>query len=237
MKDEKSLLSKWQAIRSGILASDRGLCWKVFPQIPVDVGESVYKIAKDAQIDYQATLKLLKKLEKLGVVRCQEGWRGKVKRYEYVWTYQGVMMFPEMASSPGVASILERMFGKYEEMLNFLSLNLLVPPKAAKVVLDDLLLPHARYFLTWLRVYAFPIDGLKDLDDVEYFREQSLNFLLAFVFMPIQVEWVKGKPENAWAITDVARRLFNARLRLIEKKLKDIPGAQLRVPKEKGYIT
>lgn len=119
----------------------------------------------------------LSELVRAGVFESSKG--------AFVWTYQGILMLPELAStecrdggflSGGVAPVIRRLLGEYEELVRFFSTVFNVDLEASDQIVQ-ITLAFARDFFVWLVEIVFPMDGIPEMNATTLWRESYLTFV------------------------------------------------------------
>lgn len=109
----------------------------------------------------------------------------KKSKGSFVWTYQGVLMVPELAPSDcregsfltgGVGAAIGHLLGDYEELVRFFSGVFNVDQQASDQI-AQLILIFARDFFVWLVEIVFPMDGIPEMKDTGLWRESYLTFV------------------------------------------------------------
>lgn len=115
----------------------------------------------------------------------------------YSWTIQGIIIFPEHAFaisnskyhvSGDVCVVLEEMLGDWNEIIKYLQEELELSSDDATDLFGNICGNYV-HFLTWVRETAFSLNGIIDLNNVEYYRKQMLHFLCYYLLS----ESISGK--------------------------------------------
>ena len=129
---------------------------------------------------------ILKQLVRNKTMIIQKSEQGKE---QFVWTYMGIVASAEYAplsvddnaliSGSSIDTIIG-MLGEYDEVVNYLSQVLSVDEFTANSTVRFFLSSYQWYF-NWLREMAFPITGVNEELDLNYYRTQMIDYLLMLI--------------------------------------------------------
>ena len=196
-------LQEWLIIRAKVLSTKQSV--KVLNALEVlertndhenPERDSMYELWKALKgIGYQTVVKTLERLEKDGIIYSEDVFRGKVKRKEYFWTLQGVLMLPELVPVEGIrvikgglVGLIQEFLGKYEDVVNYISETIEIDSETSHKLIRQIFLKHTITFFSWIRECVFPITGINDPDNHEFFREKMLAFTFELLLLPSLVK-------------------------------------------------
>jgi len=143
--------------------------------------KSQYRIAEELGKKYASVVRALRDLENYEVIISHS----KGRKVTYVWTYLGVLLFPELASISALEAFWETAFGDIDDFVDFISKKINANEREA----EELIFYFCNLFiefLEWLREQVIlPLEKAENIEipklenNEEYWRELSIVFLLS----------------------------------------------------------
>ncbi len=182
-------LENWQRIRAEALSSE--VATKALQVVSREQPKSMNRICKEAGLEFHSLTNALRKLEKNNIITKSEESKRKRKRTQplnYIWTYLGVLLFPDLASDETIDSFFSEVFGGYKEVVDHVCKQLELSPEDSTFVLEKLVRRLRYELMNWLREEViFRREELPDLNDREFYRQQILNFITYSVTVNLQM--------------------------------------------------
>lgn len=193
VKVEGVSLESWRAARSSAMVSDSQIALlesfrKEFENVPENEFrrvETMQELVRKYGLDAGRVKDDLSVLVKNGILIESSEDDGSA----YIWTHQGIFMLPEFTPAltvnnkliqGDVASVFSRIFGDYDDIVDYFTKSLEVSKEEGEAILHVVLGGYI-FFFGWLREFSFVVSGLAQLEEAQYFREQALNFLHSYL--------------------------------------------------------
>lgn len=133
----------------------------------------------------------------------------------YQWTFLGITALSEYAPidddgehfiSGSVVGALEGMLGRFDDIVNYLVEILRIEEKKANSLMRFFLGNYVGYF-NWLREIIFPVTGVNNELDHNYYRDQMVDYLLILI-LNSEKKWKDWKTVEILDLTDIKQRIL-----------------------------
>lgn len=146
--------------------------------------------------------------------------KNKQGKEQFLWTYKGVIVFPEFAPistnehsliSGSAVDALIGILGEYDDVVNYLSQTINIDETTADSALRFFLASYKWYF-NWLRELVFPITGVNTELDFSYYRTQMIDYLLILI-SNYGNDWEDWKTGNKLDLKEIFQKILEFKKR------------------------